>query len=138
MGISNGDGMVKNDRDTELKEIFRDMRGILLEILRWSRLQGMQQLKAVSSETFQRDVEKIIYHNSDGRDSREIANLAGVSHGTVVNYWKKWASLGLVEPIRVRGGERYRRVFSLPEFGIELQKNKVVEPGETRRGRRKG
>ena len=119
----------KNDKDGDSRETLEDIREILLEILTWSRLQGMQQLGTVLRETFQRDAEKIIYQNSDGRDSRELAKISGVSHVTVINYWKKWAALGLVVPIRVRGGERYKRIFSPADFGIELPRNRPLSPG---------
>lgn len=121
------------ENDIELTKTLQEVREILAEILKWSRFQGLQQLKAILTETFQKDAEKIIYQNSDGRDSRELATLAGVSHVTVINHWRKWAALGLVEPIRVRGGERYRRLFSLYGFGIELPKTKtpsIVKEGE--------
>jgi len=49
------------------------------------------------------------------------------SHTTVLDYWKKWMTLGIVEPIRVRGGTRYKRSFSLLDFGIEVPKTKVEE-----------
>lgn len=101
-------------------QALHDIKQVLVEILRWSRFQGMQQLRKILNQTLQKDAEKIIYENSDGRDSREIASLAGVSHQTVVNYWRKWAALGIVEPIKVRGGERYRRIFSLLYLGIEV------------------
>ena len=79
------------------------------------------------TDTLKKDEEKVAYESSEGRGSKEVAKLAGISHQTVVNYWKKWATLGIVEPLKVRGGLRYRRSFSLSDFGIEVPKMKVEE-----------
>ena len=39
---------------------------------------------------------------------------------TVTNYWKKWAKIRVVEPIKVKRGVRYKRIFLLEEFRIEV------------------
>jgi len=93
---------------------------LLREILKWTKFDGMQRVKSTLMDVLQKDVEKIVYEFSDGRSSIEVAKLAGVSHQTVVNYWKKWSRLGLVEAERAKGGTRYKRVFSLEDFGIEV------------------
>lgn len=99
---------------------------LLKEILKWTRFQGVLRVKDVLLDTLKSDEEKIVYESSDGRGTKEVAKLAGISHQTVVNYWKKWATLGIVEPIKVRGGIRYKRSFSLSDFGIEVPKIKTV------------
>jgi Fic family protein len=99
---------------------------LLKEVLKWTKFQGMMKVKEVLLETLKKDEEKIVYQNSDGRDSRDIAKIAGISHQTVVNYWKRWANVGIVEPIKVRGGIRYKKSFSLLDFGIEIPKVKVA------------
>ncbi|RLG50242.1 MAG: hypothetical protein DRO00_08995 [Thermoproteota archaeon] len=105
----------KEDRIIELLE----------EILKWTRFQGMQRVKEVLLDVLKTDKEKIAYHYSDGRGSVEVARLAGFkSHTPILENWKKWARLGLMEPIRVRGGTRYKRAFSLPDFGIEVPRPK--------------
>ena len=100
---------------------------LLKEILKWTRFQGMISVKGVLLDTLKKDEEKVAYESSEGRGSKEVAKLAGISHQTVVNYWKKWATLGIVEPLKVRGGLRYRRSFSLSDFDIEVPKMKVEE-----------
>jgi hypothetical protein len=102
-----------------------DLQKTMQEILKWIRLQGMQTAKTILEESLKKDAEKLAYHFSDGRDSREVGKLAGISHMTVTNYWKKWSVLGIVEPVRARGGDRYRKIFSLEDFGIGV-------PRETR------
>ena len=108
---------------------------LLRELVRWTRFQGMLKVKEILLDTLKSDEEKLVYHYSDGRGSQEVADLAGFkSHKTVLDYWKKWAKLGLMEPIRVRGGIRYRRAFSLPDFGIEVPKLKTEKKnGKVRR-----
>jgi len=97
---------------------------LLREILKWIKFDGMQRVKGTLTDVLQKDVEKIIYEFSDGKSSIEIARIAGVSHQTVVNYWKRWSRIGIVEGERTRGGIRYRRVFSLEDFGIEVPQPK--------------
>jgi len=94
---------------------------LLEEILKWIRFQGWRNVKDILLDTLKDDLSKLVYHYSDGSSSREIAKRVSVSHATVTNYWKKWAKIGIVEPIKVRGGGiRYKRMFSLEEFGIEI------------------
>lgn len=99
---------------------------LLEEILKWTRFQGMLKVKEVLQDVLKTDEEKLSYHYSDGKGSREVAALAGLkAHTTVVDLWKKWAILGIVEPIRVQRGIRYKRSFSLSDFGIEVPKAKA-------------
>jgi len=94
--------------------------GLLEEILRWIRFQGWRNVKDVLVDVLTDDLSKLIYHYSDGRSSREIAQKVLVSHVTVVRYWRKWARDGIVEPIKVAGGTRYRKMFNLEDFEIEV------------------
>jgi len=98
---------------------------LLREILKWIKFDGIQRVKSTLTDVLQKDVEKIIYESSDGRSSIDVSKLAGISHQTVVNYWKKWSRLGLVEAERAKGGTRYKRVFSLEDFGIEVPQPKI-------------
>ncbi len=98
---------------------------LLEELLRLERIDGMRKVETLIKELIKRDVEKLVYENSDGRTSREIAEASSVSHGTVVNYWNKWAKYGLVQELKSRGGTRYRKIFSLSDFGIEVPSKKL-------------
>ena len=56
------------------------------------------------------------YRYSDGkRSSREVAELAGVSHVTVVGYWKRWSQVGLVEPSSAYKG-RFKKRHTLAQL----------------------
>ena len=101
-------------------ETFNRIVELLEEILKWTKLQGWQNVKDILLDTLNDERSKLVYHFSDGKSSREVAQLAGLSHPTVLDYWKKWAILGIVEPIRVRGGIRYKRTFLLSDFGIDV------------------
>jgi hypothetical protein len=100
----------KTDRIIELLE----------EILKWVRLEGAQRALDTLKELLKTDTEKLVYENSDGHTSREIAGVVGTSHATVINYWKKWLRFGIVKEKSSRGGTRFVKVFSLADFGIEV------------------
>ena len=119
--------MTENSERTKSEET-----ELLREILKWIKFEGMQRVKGVLTDVLQKDTEKIIYQFSNGQSSGDIAKLAGVSHQTVVNYWKRWSTLGIVEAERARGGTRYRRIFSLEDFGIEVpQPREEISKEET-------
>ena len=73
------------------------------------------------------------YRYSDGkRSSREIAQLAGVSHVTVVGYWKRWSEEGLAQPSDAYRG-RYRRSYSLSRL-LDMQLAAGGPPSPHQRG----
>jgi len=117
----------KGDEVLDLSiEQFDRIIQLLEELLKWTRLEGVQKAKTTLTNLLERDVEKQVYEYSDGRTSREIAGIVGVSHGTVTNYWKKWARYGIVDEVRSRGGTRYKRIFRLSDFGIEVPGTNAV------------
>ncbi len=93
---------------------------LLRELVKWTKFQGMIKAKEVLLSTLRSGPEKLAYIGSDGRGSQEVAKAAGVSHTTVVSYWNKWAALGIVEPLAVKGGTRYKSIFSLVDLGIQI------------------
>lgn len=100
---------------------------LLEEILKWTKFGGMLKVKDVLLDTLKKDEEKLAYQFSDGRSSREVAKTAGMHFTTVLGYWKRWSAVGIVEPLRVRRGLRYKRVFSLEDLGIEVPTPKKTE-----------
>jgi hypothetical protein len=91
------------------------------QILKWTKLSGMQQFRDLLTQNLPDDTSMLIYEYSDGeRGTREIATIAGVkSNATVANYWKKWSELGIVEPSSKYRG-RFQRVCSLAEVGLTI------------------
>jgi len=101
---------------------------LLEEILKWTKLQGLEKAQLALTTLLKNDAEKLAYENSDGRTSREISAVVGVSHATIANYWKKWARYGIVAEMSSRGGGmRYKKIFSLQDFGIEIPKKSAKQ-----------
>lgn len=103
----------------------QDIKDILLEILRWTKFEGMQKVKVLLENTLNTDTKKTVYESSSGLSSPEVAQIAKVDESTVRNYWKEWVVLGIVE-IHPDFKKRYRRIFSLKEVGIEAPTPKVA------------
>ncbi len=103
----------------------RRMIELLEELVKWKRFEGAQLAKKILRELLSKDAEKIVYQYSDGRGTKEIAEIAGVSDFSVRNYWKKWNVEGLVVPSNKFKG-RYERIFSLEDFGIEIPRIKIT------------
>ena len=65
------------------------------------------------------DEKKIAYQLSDGeRNSRDIAEIVGVSHMTIRQWWNKWFELDFIEQTEKYGKGRYKRLISLSKMGI--------------------
>jgi Fic family protein len=106
------------------EEKFDRIIGLLEEILKWTKLQGLEKAQNALTTLLHTDSEKLAYENSDGKTSREVSAIVGVSHVTIANYWKKWARYGIVTEVSSKGGgTRYKRIFSLQDFGIDFPKN---------------
>jgi len=106
---------------------------LLKEILKWVKFLGWKSAKEVLLDTLKDDITKLVYHYSDGSTSREIAKKLSISHMNVIRNWKKWAKIGIVEPFKVKGGgTRYKKIFDLEEFGIEIPK--IKESTSTSKG----
>lgn len=105
---------------------------ILKEILKWIKFAGAKEVKNVILAALDTEQKRLVYHLSDGDNgSVEIAKSAGISDTTVRRYWTSWARQGIVEPLKVRGGERYRKSFELEDFGIEIPPHRtLVQPSE--------
>lgn len=111
----------------ELKTL-QSIESKLDQLLKWTRFAGMQQLRTILTQNLTTDAESLIYELSDGEHTtREIARLAGVgSNATVVNYWRKWSKLGIVEPSQHRQG-RFQKICSLEEVGLTVPPPTRVE-----------
>lgn len=98
-----------------------EQTAILKEILKWIRFAGAKEVKNVLLNTLNTEQKRLIYHLSDGsHSSLEIGKAAGISDVTVRRLWAAWVRQGIVQSIKVRGGERYMKAFDLEDFGIEI------------------
>lgn len=96
-----------------------EVKDLLQEILRWLKFLGWKRAGEVLAETLKTENERLMYQQSDGKSTIEVAKIAKVSHVTVYKYWQKWAAAGIVKPFEGYKG-RYERAFSLEDFGIEV------------------
>lgn len=103
---------------------------LLEEILKWTRFEGNQRVKEVLLHELDTDAKKIVYELSDGRSSPEIAKVVDFIDETIRNWWKKWAKRGLTE-VHPDYKLRFRKIFSLGDFGIEVPE---IENGERTAG----
>lgn len=105
---------------------------VLKEILKWIRFTASKEVKAVLLDALDTKQKCLIYHLSDGNHpSLEIGKAVGVSDMTVRRLWATWARLGVVEPIKVRGGDRYKKSFDLEDFGIEIPANLAKQSSDS-------
>ena len=103
--------------DNELMIILRDIN-------RWLKILAYDKVKKILLDTLKTEKEIKIYHYSDGRSSIEVAKAVGLkSHASILEYWKRWGRIGIMDVITVRGGRRYVKAFNLEDFGIEIPTN---------------
>lgn len=93
---------------------------LLEELVKWTRVTSIPEAKTLLEETLASSKERIAYHVSDGRKSKEVAKLANASYSTIIKWWKKWIKVGIAESMPAKGGERAKALFSLEDFGIEI------------------
>jgi response regulator of citrate/malate metabolism len=105
----------------ESLESLKKIVELLQEILRWIKFAGAREVRTVLGNMLDTEQKRLIYHLSDGEHgSVEISKTVGVSDVTVRRYWESWARLGIMEPLRVRGGVRYKKCFELEDFGFTV------------------
>lgn len=94
---------------------------LLREILKWTRISGMKEVKTMLTSVLNEPQKLLAYHLSDGtRSTVEISRNADVATGTIANYWQAWQKQGLGESVPVKGGARFKRSFDLEELGIDI------------------
>jgi hypothetical protein len=102
------------------------MVALLQEMLKWVKFAGVREVRTVLMNILDTEQKRLIYHLSDGeRGSVEIGKMANVSDSTIRRYWESWVRLGIVEPLGVRGGIRYKKSFELEDFGFIIPQVKV-------------
>jgi hypothetical protein len=107
---------------TQMDELIAIMR----EMLKWTKFAGSKEVRNVLSAALDSDPKRLIYHLSDGNDGTvKIGEAAGVSGETVRKYWESWSRQGIVDPIKVQGGQRYKKSFDSEDFGIAVPEPKA-------------
>lgn len=99
---------------------------LLQEMLKWIKFSGAREVRTVLMNILDTEQKRLIYHLSDGEHgSIDIGKAVNVSDSTVRRFWESWARLGVVEPIGVRGGLRYKKSFELEDFGFTIPQIKT-------------
>ena len=102
-------------KPTSLDEVLDAIR----ESNKWLRVLAQPVLSEALRIALKKPEERRVYQASDGRQVREVSQSSGVSFGTVVNYWKRWAKLGLVQETEVSG--RFERLVDLRDLGMDVE-----------------
>jgi hypothetical protein len=102
----------------------KDTKDLLKEILKWTKFTGFEKDRHLLETELDTDSKRLVYEYSNGMSSPEIEQIIGVDDSTIRDYWKEWALSGLVE-LHSDYKKRYRHIFSLREFGIEIPNIKV-------------
>lgn len=112
-------------KTVEKENITETELSVLKEILVWTKISGMQQVKTILTGTLDEELKKTLYQLSDGAHSTRELILKyklQTSRATIQKWWKQWGMLGIGEQISVRGGgQRFVRSFDLDAFGIFYQ-----------------
>ena len=99
---------------------------LLQEMLKWVKFAGAREVRTVLMNILDTEQKRLIYHLSDGEHgSVEIGKAANVSDSTIRRCWESWVRLGIVEPLSVRGGVRYKKSFQLEDFGFTVPQIKA-------------
>jgi hypothetical protein len=99
---------------------------LLQEMLKWVKFAGAREVRTVLMSILDTEQKRLVYHLSDGKHgSIDIGKAANVSDSTVRRLWDSWLRLGVVEPLAVQGGARYRKSFALEDFGFTVPQVKV-------------
>jgi hypothetical protein len=99
---------------------------LLQEMLKWVKFAGAREVRTVLMNILDTEQKRLIYHLSDGeRGSVEIGKTVNASDSTVRRCWDSWMRLGIVEPLSVRGGIRYKKSFEMEDFGFIIPQIKA-------------
>jgi len=101
---------------------------LLEELVKLTKFSSFPQIRQVLLDILPSDENKIAYQYSDGRKSKDIAELAIIDDSTIRDWGKIWVKAHIAEFKSVQGGERAIRLFSLEDFGIDIPKSKVSRP----------
>ncbi len=104
---------------------------VLEEIRVWTKINGVEKVQSVLNKALDTPEKRTVYHLSDGKTTREINAICGVSIGSVSTYWNSWKRLGLMKTISVKRGDRFIKSFDLEDYGIEVPKITAKQEQQT-------
>ncbi|NQV08409.1 hypothetical protein HQ529_01000 [Candidatus Woesearchaeota archaeon] len=89
---------------------------ILMKILQWERLGGIQTLHRLIPELLDTNEKKKLYELTNGKNGvKEIQTKIKVSAGKLSKLWNQWYANGIVE----KEGQKFKKIISLKEFGFD-------------------
>lgn len=107
----------------------KETNRLLNEMLKWNRLHGIQLLRKTLPELLNEEKKRLAYEMTDGKNSQPaIAKKVGIAGGTVSNWWNKWFAQGIV----TKDGNKYCKIISLKEIGIEISESEDVTKNVSR------
>lgn len=99
--------------DEEIKTLLRD-------ILKWQKLQGIRVALELLPKILDTEEKKIVYDMADGKNGiKEVQAKLKVATGTIHKWWNDWLAKGILE----KKGQKYQKIISLKELGIESTVN---------------
>ncbi|MGH9993355.1 MAG: hypothetical protein ACREAZ_12085 [Nitrososphaera sp.] len=110
--------------------ILQKNQDTLEQILVWTKIGGSEKLKKTLEGALDTPQKKLVYHFSDGRPIRDVAQESGVGIGTISGYWSARNRLGIMKIKNVKGKERSVKVFDLDDIGIDLPKQATKQEPE--------
>lgn len=93
---------------------------VLEDIATWVKIGNFDNIKKILEATLKTPEEKLVYHLSNNRTTREINSACGVSIGTISKQWNAWYKIGLMKTVSVSRGDRFIKKFNLEDFGIDV------------------
>lgn len=94
---------------------------MLEEIKVWTKINGVEKVQNILTKHLNLPEKIIVYHQSDGKTTREIGTMCSLDPKTISNYWRSWYKLGIMKTEKVRGGgNRYIKIFDLDDYGIKI------------------
>lgn len=121
--------MVLNAGDERVRQLLERLLQVSEEILAFTKLGAFSSTKERLEQELPSDLDRKVYQASvDGRSTREVAKMSGVSHTFAHQRWQRWDKKGLMRPYGTQEG-RLERVFNLETFGLwSEQKGGTSEP----------
>jgi hypothetical protein len=103
-----------------------ELIAIMREMLKWTKFAGAKEVRSVLTIALDSEQKRLVYHLSDGNNGTvQIGQAVDVSSETVRRYWESWSRQGIVDPIKVQGGQRFKKSFDLEDFGITVPTPRV-------------
>jgi len=94
---------------------------LLEEAIRWLRITAAPTIRSWLEPILTTTEERRVYQASTGATREEVAKAAGLSQGTVSNYWNRWRT---ADPPMIKEAERkgrYVRLYDLAEINVPIE-----------------